>query len=337
MAGQSFLRFRVTADQLRLSNPELALGRCRGLVVLDEIQIRPDLFPVLRVLADRAEPGVRFLILGSASPELIRHASESLSGRIELVDLHGFDLGETGAGTLERLWLRGGFPRSYLAADDADSSAWREGFVRTFLERDLPQFGVRVNAAVMRRFWTMLAHLHGQLWSASDLGRSMSLSDKTVRGYLDDLSQTFMVRQLQPWHENVGKRQVKSPKVYLRDSGLLHHLLGLQTLEQLQGHPQVGASWEGFALEQVLRSRRPQQAFFWATQAGAELDLLILESGRRLGFEFKYSERPSTTRSMRIAMSDLKLDQLTIICPGSVLAELDDRITVCGLETLGCV
>jgi predicted AAA+ superfamily ATPase len=332
-----FFDLESPTDQLRLSNPELALGRCRGLVVLDEIQSRPDLFPILRVLADRAQPDVRFLILGSASPELIRHASESLSGRIEFVDLHGFDLGETGAGTLECLWLRGGFPRSYLAADDADSSAWREGFVRTFLERDLPQFGVRVNAAVMRRFWTMLAHLHGQLWSASELGRSMSLSDKTVRSYLDDLSQTFMVRQLQPWHENVGKRQVKSPKVYLRDSGLLHHLLGLQTFDQLQGHPKVGASWEGFALEQVLRSRRPQQAFFWATQAGAELDLLILESGRRLGFEFKYSERPATTRSMRIAISDLKLDQLTIVCPGSVQAELDDRITVQGLERLGCM
>ena len=319
-------------DQLRLQNPELSLDRLKGLVVLDEIQTRPDLFPVLRVLADRPGTPARFLILGSASPELIARSAESLAGRIEYVDLHGFDLSETGPGSAERLWLRGGFPRSWLAASDADSVAWREGFVRTFLERDLPQFGIRVGATAMRRFWTMLAHSHGQLWNASELGRAMGLSDKTVRGYLDELDQTFMVRQLQPWFENVGKRQVKSPKIYLRDSGLLHHLLGLETGAQLQGHPKVGSSWEGFALEQVLRKTRPHQAFFWATQAGAELDLLLVHRGRRTGYEFKFAEQPRLTRSMCVAMEDLHLDALRVICPGSVRAPLADRVEVVGLE-----
>ena len=251
---------------MRLANPELALGGLSGLVVLDEIQTRPDLFPVLRVLADRPSRAARFLILGSASPELMSRSAESLAGRIEYVDLHGFDLSETGPRCAEQLWVRGGFPRSFLAASEPDSVAWREGFVRTFLERDLPQFGVRVGAAAMRRFWTMLAHSHGQLWNAAELGRSLGLSDKTVRTYLDELSQTFMVRQPQPWFENLGKRQVKSPKVYLRDSGLLHHLLGIETADQLHAHPKVGGSWEGFALEQVLRLARARQAFFWATQ-----------------------------------------------------------------------
>lgn len=321
-------------DLLRLGNPELALGALAGLVILDEIQIRPDLFPVLRVLADRTDLPARFLILGSASPELIQHASESLAGRVEFVDLHGFDLMETGTGEMDRLWLRGGFPRSFLAADDPDSAAWREGFVRTFLERDLPQFGIRVAAPAMRRFWTMLAHSHGQLWNSSELGRAMGLSDKTVKSYLDDLTRTYMVRQLQPWFENVGKRQIKSPKIYLRDSGLLHHLLSLGTAKELSGHPKVGASWEGFAMEQILRVARQRDAYFWATQGGAELDLLLFRQGRRIGFEFKYSEKPSVTRSMRVALDDLKLDMLTIVCPGSVQARLDPRIEVRGLQTI---
>jgi len=321
-------------DLLRLQNPELALGELVGLVILDEIQIRPDLFPVLRVLADRADFPARFLILGSASPDLIQHASESLAGRVEFVDLHGFDLVETGLGSIDRLWLRGGFPRSFLAGDDADSVAWREGFVRTFLERDLPQFGIRVAAPAMRRFWTMLAHSHGQLWNGSELGRAMGLSDKTVKSYLDDLTRTYMVRQLQPWFENVGKRQIKSPKIYLRDSGLLHHLLSLGTSKELAGHPKVGASWEGFAMEQILRISRRHDAYFWATQGGAELDLLLFRQGRRIGFEFKYSEKPSITRSMRVALDDLKLDVLHIVCPGSVTAKLDARIEVHGLQTI---
>jgi predicted AAA+ superfamily ATPase len=321
-------------DLLRLTNPEFTLSRLSGLVILDEIQLRPDLFPILRVLADRPDTETRFLILGSAAPQLIRHSSESLAGRMQFVDLHGFNLSETGPAALESLWLRGGFPRSFLADNDADSTAWRESFVRTFLERDLPQFGLRINASAMRRFWTMLAHRHGQIWNASELARSMALSDKTVRNWLDELSLTFMVRQLPPWFQNLGKRLVKSPKVYLRDSGLLHHLLGLSTHHQLQGHPTVGASWEGFALEQILQLLRPADAWFYATQSGAELDLFLQHNGRRLGFEFKYSESPRTTRSMRIALTDLQLDHLWIICPGSVRAQLDDQISVCGLTNL---
>jgi len=322
-------------DLLRLQNPELELGLLEGLVILDEIQARPDLFPVLRVLADRNSPSTRFLILGSASPELGRRSAQTLAGRVEYVDMHGFDITETGVEFERRLWIRGGFPRSYLGKRESDSVAWREGFVRTFLERDLPQFGIRIGSAVMRRFWTMLAHSHGQLWNASELGRAMGLTDKTVRNYLDDLSETYMVRQLQPWFENLKKRQVKSPKVYLRDSGLLHHLLGLGTFDELSGHPKVGASWEGFAIEQVLRITQARQAYFWATQSGAELDLLILHGGRKLGFEFKYSEHPKVTRSMRTALEDLKLDRLCIICPGDVQAQLDEKISVSGLSMIG--
>ena len=332
--SSSYFDLESHRDQLRLTNPELALGSLSGLVVLDEIQTRPDLFPILRVLADRPKHPARFLILGSASPELMSRSAESLAGRIEYVDLHGFDLSETGPRSADKLWVRGGFPRSFLATKESDSVAWREGFVRTFLERDLPQFGIRVGAAAMRRFWTMLAHSHGQLWNASELGRSLGLSDKTVRTYLDELSQTFMVRQLQPWFENVGKRQVKSPKVYLRDSGLLHHLLGIETAAQLHAHPKVGSSWEGFALEQVLRFTASRQAFFWATQGGAELDLLLLRDGKRFGYEFKYSERPQVSRSMRIAIDDLGLDGLTIVCPGDVQTTLAPGIDVVGIESL---
>lgn len=324
-------------DLLRLKNPEWELEKLTGLVVLDEVQRKPELFPILRVLADRPNVDTRFLILGSASPRLIQQSSESLAGRVEFVDLHGFDLGETGPNSVLPLWLRGGFPRSFLAENNEDSAAWREGFVRTFLERDLPQFGVRVNASVMRRFWTMLAHSHGQLWNSSELGRALGFSDKTVKGYLEDLTQTYMVRQLQPWFENLSKRQVKSPKIYLRDSGLLHHLLSLDTYEAVSGHPKVGASWEGFALEQVLRLSRSRESYFWATQSGAELDLLLFEGGRRIGYEFKYSERPSVTRSMRIALQDLKLDELRIVCPANVNTALDENISVFGIPQLAQV
>lgn len=321
-------------DRLRLQNPEMALDELKGLIVLDEVQAMPELFPVLRVLADRADAPARFLILGSASPELSRQSSESLAGRVEFVDMHGFDLSETGAAHAQALWLRGGFPKSFLAATEADSVAWREGFVRTFLERDLPQFGVRVGAPVMRRFWTMLAHGHGQVWNASALGRALGLTDKTVKGYLDDLTQTYMVRQLQPWFENLRKRQVKSPKIYLRDAGILHHLLSLTDYAALSGHPAVGASWEGFALEQVLRLTGTRDAYFWSTQSGAELDLLIFENGKRIGYEFKYSEMPRVSRSMRIALEDLRLDRLWVICPGGVRARLDTGIEACGITLL---
>jgi len=321
-------------DQLRLQNPEGALSALKGLIILDEVQVRPELFPILRVLADRSESGSVFLILGSASPDLIQKSAESLAGRVEFIDLHGFDLTEVGIDRSQDLWNRGGFPRSFLATSDADSLAWREGFVRTFLERDLPQFGVRVAAPVMRRFWAMLAHSHGQLWNASQLGRSMGLADKTVRSYLEDLTQTYMVRQLQPWFENLSKRQVKSPKIYLRDSGLLHHLLHLESADAVSGHPKVGDSWEGFAIEQILRKSESSEAYFWATQSGAELDLLLFENGKRVGYEFKYSEKPKVSRSMRIAMDDLSLDALRIVCPSDVSVDLGDGIEVVGLQGL---
>jgi predicted AAA+ superfamily ATPase len=329
-----FFDLESPADQTRLANPELALASLRGLVVLDEVQAMPGIFPVLRVLADRKPLPARFLLLGSASPGIIRDTSETLAGRVEFVDMGGFDLSETGSDKWRELWMRGGFPKSYLARNQADSAAWREGFIRTFLERDLPNFGIRVPAPAMRRFWTMLAHSHGQVWNASEIARSMGLSDKTVRSYLDTLTETFVVRQLQPWFENIGKRQVKAPKIYLRDSGLLHALLGLGTSAQVESHPRVGASWEGFAVEQVLRRHRNQPAWFWGTQSGAELDLLVQDGNKRIGYEFKLSEKPTTTRSMRVAMEDLRLDELHIVCPGKISAPLDEGISITGIETL---
>jgi len=303
-------------DRQRLQNPEMTLGALTGLVVLDEIQAMPQLFSVLRVLADRPRSTTRFLVLGSASPALVTGASETLAGRVEFVELAGFDLSETRPRSPDTLWVRGGFPRSFLARSDADSVAWREGFIQTFLQRDLPQLGITLAAPALRRFWTMLAHYHGQTWNASALGRSMGVSDKTVRAWLDILTGTFMVRQLTPWFANVAKRQVKSPRVYLRDSGLLHTLLNLPDRDALFGHPAVGASWEGFALEQVLRSVRPPEAYYWATHTGAELDLLFMHRGRRYGVEFKLNEAPTATRSMHTAIDDLKLTHLWVVYPG---------------------
>ena len=312
----------------RLANPELVLGGLDGLVVLDEIQRMPRLFNALRVLVDRAEGRSRFLILGSASPDVVRGVSESLAGRVEFIELAGFDLAETGLEAWKRLWLRGGFPRSYLAASESDSMAWREGFVRTFLERDIPQLGITVPAAAMRRFWTMLAHWHGQTWNASELGRAMSFSDKTVRRYLDLLTGTYMVRQLQPWFENVAKRQVKAPKVYLRDAGLLHALLDIRDEPALLAHPRVGASWEGFVVEQILHVVRPSNAWFWAAHGGGELDLLVFDRGRRVGFEVKFNEAPDVTRSMREVADVLSLDHLFVVCPGRDAYPVDSRIGV---------
>ena len=338
-AGRQAIHFDLESqpDQRRLQNPELILGSCQGLVILDEIQVMPELFNVLRVLVDRPETQARFLILGSASPDIIRNVSETLAGRVELVELAGFDLRETGADTWERLWLRGGFPRSFLAASDEDSLAWREGFIRTFLERDIPQLGIRIPAAAMRRFWTMLAHYHGQIWNASELARAMGLSDKTVRSYLDILTGTFMVRQLQPWYENIGKRQVKAPKIYLRDSGMLHSLLSLPNLHVLIGHPRVGASWEGFALEQVLQTLKLSEAFFWATHSGAEIDLFFLAQGRRFGVEVTFNEAPHVTRSMHIALGDLDLDHLWIIYPGQHAYPVHEHITVWPLREVAAL
>lgn len=328
--GQQATHFDLESqpDRQRLQNPELVLGALEGLVVLDEIQAMPALFNVLRVLVDRPERRARFLILGSASPDIIKNISETLAGRVEFVELSGFDLRETGAEALDKLWLRGGFPRSFLAASDEDSMAWREGFIRTFLERDIPQLGITIAPPAMRRFWTMLAHYHGQTWNASEVGRSMSLSDKTVRAYLDILTATFMIRQLQPWYENISKRQVKAPKVYFRDSGLLHSLLSLPDRHSLLAHPRVGASWEGFALEQVLRVIKPTEAFFWATHSGAELDLFFLHRGQRYAIEVKFTETPKVTRSMQTALHDLRLEHLWIIYPGQHRYAVHEQITV---------
>jgi predicted AAA+ superfamily ATPase len=319
----------------RLEAPKLALENAKGIIVLDEIQRVPDLFPLLRVLVD-ATPGRRYLILGSASPSLVRIASESLAGRVEFVDLGGFDLSEVGYGEALKLWCRGGFPRSYLSASDEDSLAWRHSFVRTFLERDLPQVDVRVPAPTMRRFWTMLAHYHGQVWNASELGRALGVNEKTARSYLDVLEGTYVVRVLQPWYENLGKRLIRSPKVYVRDSGLLHALLGLPSLAEVLGHPKVGASWEGFAIEEVLR-RVEGDPWFWATHQGAELDLLLLRRGDRLGFEFKRTDAPRLTKSMRIAQQNLRLDRLFVVYPGSQRYALGDDIEALPIGDLGSV
>ncbi|MBS3906325.1 MAG: ATP-binding protein [Syntrophaceae bacterium] len=321
-------------DLQRLQNPELMLGSLNGIVILDEIQIMPKLFNVLRVLVDRPKNRTRFLVLGSASPGIIKNVSETLAGRVEFVELSGFDLREAGADSWEKLWVRGGFPRSFLARSDEDSLVWREGFIRTFLERDIPQLGVTVSAAAMRRFWTMLAHYHGQTWNASELARSMGLSDKTVRSYLDILTGTFMLRQLQPWHENIAKRQVRAPKIYFRDLGLLHSLISLTDFHSLSGHPRMGASWEGFVLEQVLQILKPSEAFFWATYQGVKIDLFFLRRGRRFGVEFKFNEAPKATKSMHAALETLTLSHLWVIYPGKHKYPVHEKITVWPLRDI---
>jgi len=330
----AFFDLESQPDLNRLQNPQLMLGSLRGLVIIDEIQAMPELFRVLRVLVDRPENKTRFLILGSASPDLVKNASETLAGRVEFVELSGFDLQEAGTNLATVLWLRGGFPRSFLASSDDDSLAWREAFIQTFLARDIPQLGIAVPPATMRRFWTMLAHYHGQIWNASELGRSLDLSDKTVRSYLDILTGTFMIRQLQPWYENLSKRQVKAPKIYLRDSGLLHALLNLSDFQTLHGYSRMGASWEGYAIEQVLQSVRPAQAFFWATHTGAEVDLFFLSHGRRYGVECKFSETPKMTKSMNQAVESLNLAHLWVIYPGEDAYPLSKQISVWPLKDI---
>jgi len=319
----------------RLDQPHTALGDLRDIVVIDEIQQRPELFPILRVLADRENLPAQFLILGSASPELMRSSSESLAGRVETISISGFSLAEIGTDLIQQHWLRGGFPLSFLARDDSDSFAWRKNFIQTFLERDLPRWGVQIPAGSLLRFWTMIAHYHGQVWNAAEPARSLGISEPTVRRYLDILQEVFMVRSLQPWHANLKKRQVKAPKIYFRDSGLLHYLLGIHTPHDLQTHPKSGASWEGYAIEEVVKSIAPDEHYFWATHNGAEIDLLLLKNGRRLGVECKREDAPRLTPSMRNAIEDLNLDHLVVIYPGERTYPLAEKITVMPLSFLG--
>ncbi len=334
MRGDSFyFDLENPEDLARLADPMLALKGLKGLVVIDEIQRLPELFPILRVLVDRPKASARFLVLGSASPELLRQGSESLAGRIIYQELGGFSLEDVGIKNYLRLWLRGGFPRSYLASSDTISEEWRRGFIQTFLERDLPQLGITIRSTTMHRFWSMLSHYHGQVWNASEFGRSFGVADTTVRNYLDLLSSALVVRQLLPWHENISKRQVKSPKVYIADSGLLHTLLGIKTRNDLERHPKIGASWEGFAIEQVIRLMefRKEDCFFWATHAGAELDLLVVRGRSRLGFEVKLTGSPRVTPSMRSALSDLKLQRLYVIHSGEETFWLEKNIQAVAL------
>jgi hypothetical protein len=318
----------------RLADPDLALRRLRGLIVIDEVQHRPDLFPLLRVLADRKPLPSRFLILGSASPDLLTHSSETLAGRIDTVLLEGFRLADLGVAAQGRHWLRGGFPLSYTARTENDSATWRRQFLATFLERDIPQLGVEIPATALRRFWTMVAHYHAQTWNSAELARALAVGESTVRRYLDLLTDVFMLRQLPPWFENLGKRQVKAPKVYVRDSGLLHTLLGINIRRDLEGHPKVGASWEGYAVEEILKAQRPDKAYYWATHQGAELDLLMFKHGRRIGVECKRSAAPTLTPSMRIAMTDLKLDRLLVTYPGDRRYPLAERVEAVPLGEL---
>lgn len=319
------------SDLARLADPMLALERLRGLVVIDEVQRRPELFPVLRVLADRRPVPARFLVLGSASPELLHQASESLAGRVTFVEMAGFGLDEVGPQHWRRLWVRGGFPRSFLARSEAESLHWREDFIRTFLERDLALLGVRAPATTMRRFWMMLAHYTGGIWNGSEIGRALGEAHTTVRRRLDVLAGALVVRVLEPWFENLAKRQVKAPKVYIRDTGLLHALLGLADFNAIEGHPKLGASWEAFAIEQILAVSGSRPAYYWRTQAGAELDLLLFLRNRRIGVEIKYGGAPAMTKSIVTALEDLALDRLFVVYPGEARFPLAKRVEALSL------
>jgi len=318
----------------RLSEPDIALRPLKGLVVIDEIQRRPELFPLLRVLADRRPFPARFLILGSASPELLKQSSETLAGRLETIPLEGFRLADLGAVAQTKHWVRGGFPLSFTARTEANSLVWRRQFLQSFIERDMPQLGVTIPAVALRRFWNMIAHCHGQVWNSAELARALSINESTVRRYLDLMTGVFMVRQLPPWFENLGKRQVKAPKVYIRDTGLLHALLGIANQRELESHPKVGASWEGYAVEEVLKALRPDEAYFWATHNGAELDLLLFKNGRRIGIECKRADAPTLSPSIRIAMVDLKLDRLHVVYPGEKRYSLGNKIDVVPLAQM---
>ncbi len=313
--------------------PMLQLESREGLIILDEVQRIPEIFPILRVLADKSTGNRKILILGSASPYLIKTASESLAGRISFIDMAGFSLKDLGQETWQKVWLKGSFPRSYLSKNYQESYSWRQNYIRSFLERDIPQMGISIPSSALRRFWTMTAHYHGQIWNGSEFARSIGATEPTARRYIDILTDAYVVRQLQPWYENLNKRQVKSPKIYVRDSGILHALLNLPQ-DTIMSHPKLGGSWEGFIIEQILEITNTREAYFWATHAGAELDLLIFKEGKRIGFEVKYSDAPVRTRSMSIAMQDLKLDCLYIIFPGNLSYSVDEYIHAVGISDL---
>lgn len=332
--SENYFDLENPLDLRRLEEPYTALSPLTGLVVLDEIQRRPDIFPVLRVLADRADSSTHYLILGSASGDLLRQSSESLAGRIETVCITGFTLDETGEDGLRNLWLRGGLPPSYLAESGENSLQWRRSFIQTLLERDLPQWGVSIPATALGRFWSILAHYHGQTWNATEAARAIGVSHNTTRKYLDILTDAFMVRQLQPFHANIAKRQRKAPKIYIRDSGLLHGLLGLATMRDLLTNPAVGASWEGFALEQVLSLVPHDRAYYWSTHQGAEMDLLLQRGTGLLGIEIKRVDAPRVTKSMRISREDLNLERIIVIYPGDKTFSLDDGVKAVPLKAL---
>jgi predicted AAA+ superfamily ATPase len=312
----------------RLDEPMTALQDLRGIIVVDEVQRRPDLFPALRVLVDREPLPARFLILGSASPALLRQSSESLAGRITIIAMSGFRLEEVGIENQSKHWQRGGFPRSYLANNDSESFEWRRDFVLTFLERDVPQFGVQIPSTSLFRFWSLLAHYHGQIWNVAETARTLNIGETTARRYMDLLQDLFMVRQLQPWYANLSKRQVKSPKLYFRDAGLLHYLLGIRSEGELVLHPRMGASWEGYVIEEIIKSTRPDEIYFWSTYSGAELDLLLIKDQQHIGVECKRMDAPKLTPSMRTAMQDLELDKLVVVYPGSQPYSLAEGINV---------
>lgn len=327
-----FLDLEDPRDQARLQNPMLALSELEGLVIIDEIQRSPELFPILRVLLDRTPLPAKFLLLGSASPDLVRHSLETLAGRIEFLDIGGFNLQEVG--DMKKLWLQGGMPPAYLAESPENSAVWCDNYIRTFLERDLQVLGFNLPPETMRRFILMTSHFHGQTWNASRIAASMDISSPTAKRYLDIMSGAYIIRQLQPWYENLGKRLVKSPKIYFRDSGIFHTLSGIRSFNQLSSSPLFGASWEGFAIEQIVSVYGSRNVFFWGTQAGAELDLLLLQSGKRIGFECKVTESPSTTKSMRSAGKDLNLDCLFIVYPGNRSFPIDQKIRALSLHDL---
>ncbi|MDP9191557.1 MAG: ATP-binding protein [Acidobacteriota bacterium] len=332
----TFFDLENPAHLAQLADPMLALESLEGLVVLDEIQRVPDLFPVLRVLADRPARPATFLVLGSASPDLLRQSSESLAGRIHYHEVDGFRMNETGVDSWRDLWIRGGFPRSFLASSEDASREWRQDFIRTFLERDLPQLGFSADAVTLRRFWTMIAHYHGQIWNGSEIARSLAIGTTSVRRYLDLLTAALVIDQLPPWFENVGKRQVKSPKVYVRDSGVLHSLLSIFDESAVLGHPKLGASWEGFAMQQIISGLelRREECFFWATHGGAELDLLVVRGRKRWGLEFKRTAQPAVTKSMTTALNDLGLQHVFVIHAGAASFPLTPKISAVALSRL---